>query len=94
MLSSTEIMVTWEEVPPIDQNGNIIMYEVQYEPLDTFGEQLQTQSTTVDASEMMAMLANLSESVMYNISVRAYTSVGAGPYSTGIVNMTQEAGEW
>ncbi len=39
-------------------------------------------------------LKMLEEYVEYNISVRAYTSVGAGPFSVGIVNQTLEAGKF
>ena len=39
------------------------------------------------------VLTGLEEFVQYNISMRAYTSTGSGPYSTGVVEMTDEAGE-
>ena len=90
--SSTEIMVTWDMVPAIDQNGIITMYEVRYEPLETFGGQIQTQTMTVQAPMMSVTLRNLQEFVNYNISVRAYTSVGEGPYSSGMTAMTQQDG--
>ena len=79
ILSSTEIQVSWEEVPAIDQNGIIIMYEVQYEPLETFGDQLSTNTT--NTTMLTTTLTDLEEYVEYNITVRAYTSVGPGPYS-------------
>ena len=37
-ISSTTVSMMWEEVPAMDQNGDIIMYEVMYTPLETFGE--------------------------------------------------------
>ena len=87
--SSTEIMVTWEEVLPIDQNGIITNYEVQYEPLQ-FMESLSTMF--VNTTDMAVNLTNLQEYVEYNISVRAYTSVGFGPFSTDIAERTFEDG--
>ena len=87
--SSTEIMVTWEEVLPIDQNGIITNYEVQYEPLQ-FMESLSTMF--VNTTDMAVNLTNLQEYVEYNISVRAYTSVGFGPFSTKITERTFEDG--
>ena len=78
-LSSTEIEVSWEEVPAIDQNGIITIYEVQYEPLETFGDQISTN--TINTTMLNTTLTDLEEYVEYNITVRAYTSVGPGPYS-------------
>ena len=82
-------MVTWEEVLPIDQNGIITIYEVQYEPLQ-FMESLSTLVT--NTTDMAVNLTNLHEYVEYNISVRAYTSIGFGPFSTEITEKTFENG--
>ena len=86
--SSTTIIVTWDIIPPIDQNGVITMYEVLYEPLETFGGAIQTQTRNVSGTEMSVVLTNLEEFVNYSISVRAYTSVGEGPYSDEIREKT------
>ena len=86
-LSSTSINVTWEEVPPIDRNGMITMYEVLYEPLETFG---QLSSGTGNTTDLFILLDELHPFVNYSISVRAYTSVGSGPYSDVVVETTQE----
>ncbi len=85
-------MVTWDMVPAIDQNGIITMYEVRYEPLETFGGQIQTLTMNVPAPMMSVTLRNLQEFVNYAISVRAFTSVGEGPYSVGMTAMTLEDG--
>ena len=84
-ISSTEIMVTWEEVLPIDQNGIITVYEVQYEPLQ-FMESLNTLVT--NTTDMAVNLTNIQENIEYNIIVRAYTSVGPGPYSDPVTERT------
>ena len=92
-LSSTEIEVSWEEVPAISRNGIIIMYEVQYEPLETFDEQISIETVNItDISILSTDLTGLEEYVEYTISVRAYTIVGPGPYSSGVVETTDEAG--
>ena len=80
----------WEDVTLVDQNGNVTEYGVMYEPLMTFGDQLNT--TIVNTTNLSIILNDLEEFVNYNISVRAYTSVGPGPYSDGIVRMTFEDG--
>ena len=84
--SSTTIRVLWEEVPAIDRNGVITMYEVQYEPLETFGGQISI--STVNTSMLSINLTDLQEFVDYTISVRAYTSAGPGPYSDPVTEMT------
>ena len=43
--SATSITVMWEEVPPLDQNGVITMYEVLYVPLETFDGTLSVNVT-------------------------------------------------
>ncbi len=89
VVSSTEIIVTWDTVPDVHQNGIITMYEVQYEPLETFDGQIRTQTVNVSAVMMIVTLQHLQEFVNYSISVRAYTSVGEGPYSSEVTAMTQ-----
>ena len=80
-------MVTWEEVLAIDENGIIINYEVRFEPLE-FTETLTTSS--VNTTNLIVLLSGLQEYVEYNISVRAYTSVGPGPYSDPVTERTLE----
>ena len=88
---STEILVTWEEVPAIDQNGIITMYEVEFMPLETFGDQIATNSVNITDPTMFNInLTGLEEYVEYNISVRAYTVIGSGPYSDPVTRRTLE----
>ena len=91
--SSTTIMVTWDSVPPIDQNGIITMYEVLYEPLETFGGAIGPMFMRVPGIQLSAVLSDVQEFVSYNISVRAYTSVGDGPFSDSMIVMTPEDGK-
>ena len=90
VLSSTEIQVNWTEIPEIEQNGIIIEYEVMYEPQMTFNDMLTT--TAVNTTNMFVTLTGLQEYVVYNISVRAYTNVGPGPFSVEIDRETLEDG--
>lgn len=89
--SPTSIIVRWEEVPPIDQNGIINGYELMYKPLDTFEGSLRSASISLPASSRGTTLFGLQENVCYNISVQAFTSVGPGPYSTPLTSVTDEA---
>ena len=83
-------MVTWDVVPPIDQNGVITVYEVLYEPMETFSGAIGP--LTVNVTKRSSLLTGLQEYVEYTISVRAYTSEGEGPYSVGVIERTLEAG--
>ena len=74
----------------MDRNGIIILYEVQYEPLMTFGGQLMTM--VMNTSNTSIVLGGLQEYVEYNITVRAYTSVGPGPFSPAVNYRTAEDG--
>ena len=75
---------------PIDQNGIIITYEVLFEPLETFGG--THLPSTINATAFEVVATDLRAYVNYNISVRAYTSVGSGSYSDPISNRTLEEG--
>lgn len=81
-------MVTWEDISLIDQNGVIILYEVLFEPLETFGGNISEQKH--NTTDLFATLMDLEEFVNYNISIRGYTIVGPGIYSVPIVVMTSE----
>ena len=88
-ISSTAIRVSWDTVPAIDQNGVITRYEVEYNQT-TFSEVSMYNTTTVNSTTLMMDLTGLEEYVEYSIRVRAYTSVGAGPYSNVVMETTQE----
>ena len=92
VVSSTEIVVTWDMVPPTDRNGVITMYEVFYQPLETFGGVIGSMTVNVTGLEMSTNLEDLQEYVNYTISVRAYTYVGEGPYSDGVTILTLKDG--
>ena len=91
--SSTSIMVTWGPVPEIDQNGIITVYEVMYQPMETFGDAIGTEMRNVSGLETSVVLDGLEEFVNYTISVQAYTSVGPGPESEQVTTRTNEDGE-
>ena len=92
VLSPTEILVTWDVVPLIDQNGIITLYEVLYVPLETFNETIQAITREVNGTEMSITLTDVQEFVNYTISVRAYTIMGEGPYSEEVMVTTLEDG--
>ena len=89
VLSSTEIMVTWQRVSAINESGIITNYEVEVDPLD-FDDILTT--ITVNTTNLSTVIADLQEYVEYNIIVRAYTTVGPGPFSEPVTARTFEDG--
>ncbi len=93
-LSPTSIAVTWMEVPLMEQNGVITAYEVFYLPLNHFSGLISSNSTHVSGSELSVTLLNLEEYVNYSVSVRAFASIGPGPFSEEEIELTLEAGEF
>ena len=87
--SPTSILVTWEDVLAINQNGIITGYQVEYSQ-STFGN--TTQNITV-GDVRSVLLIDLEEYVEYSIRVRASTTAGYGPYSEAIIERTLEDGK-
>ena len=81
--------MTWSEVRAIDQNGIITEYEVEYNQTTFYMDVNQT----VRVNSTSAPLTGLHEYVNYTVRVRAYTEVGAGPYSTAVTERTQQDSE-
>jgi len=91
--SSTAILVMWDPVAEIDRNGIITQYEVEFNQ-STCNEISTSNLTTTNGPQLMVELEGLEEYVQYTVRVRAYTSVGPGPFSATVVNRTLEDGEW
>ena len=91
VFSSTEILVFWNVVPELDQNGLIINCEVQLEPLDFTADIFVDSLNTTDL-RLLELATDLEEFVNYNFRVRTYTSVGPGPYSDPMTARTLEDG--
>ncbi len=89
IISPMEVEFSWLEVDLIHQNGIITVYEVDYQPLTDFGSE---DVTRVNTTNTTIVLMDLHESVQYNITVRAFTSVGGGPFSNPVASVTHEAG--
>ena len=86
VLSSTEIQVNWTAVPGRDQNGEIIMYDVCVKSQMTINRTVMRNNTNI-------ILSGLEEFEEYQISVRAHTRVGPGPYSAEVAATTLEDGK-
>ena len=86
-------MVSWDEVPPLDQNGVITAYEVMYIPLEIFNGMIGPDVRNVSSSKLSLTLEELEEFVNYTVAVRAFTRIGASDFSTFIVVQTLEDGK-
>ena len=84
--------MAWDPVPEIDRNGIITLYEVEYTQ-STFSGISSSNLNTTNGSQLMVELEGLEEYVEYSVRIRAYTSVGPGPFSVAVVNRTLEDGE-
>ena len=81
--------MSWSEVAAIDQNGEIVEYEVEYTQT-MFPSIPTTRNITVNTTT--ATLTGLQEYVEYSIRVRASTVIGPGPYSQPVNQRTLEDG--
>ena len=78
----------WEEVPEIDRNGIITFYEVRVDP----AEFQDVRYENLTGTDLVLVVDGLEEFVEYNFTVRAYTTVGPGPFSVITTNTTNQAG--
>ena len=84
--SSTSILVWWDEVPVVEQNGIITGYTIIYQ------SQTENHSGSVPAGpdNREKNITGLREYVDYNITVFASTVKGAGPSSPALVVRTDQ----
>ena len=83
--------MTWDGVSLIDQNGVIILYEVEYNQ-STFDDIEMSSTTTTD--NPFVVLTMLEEYTQYSLRVRAYTTEGPGPYSVVALETTMQDSEF
>ena len=76
--SPAYLIVRWETLSVADRNGVITAYEINY-----VGDEFDTDPHSVHASGIVTSLtlSGLEEYVVYDVKIRAYTSVGPGPFS-------------
>ena len=93
-LTLTSAMVMFEPFSAIDENGVLTTYEVLFEPTPAAGQDVGDDVlANVTVTEFSVIVEGLAENVLYNVTVRAYTAVGAGPFSAPPVQiMTNETG--
>ena len=87
------LAIAWTE--PVMPNGNIESYDVQYRGISSVNTVSSnfSQVQMLSVASTMALLQNLVPFSIYNISVRASTGAGPGPFSAKISVRTLEDGE-
>ena len=90
-LSPNQVTVQWGPVPEIDRNGIITHYKVVFNQ-NTINS-LPSDGFSFNDTEFSSTVGPLQPFILYTLSVRAYTSVGAGPFNpTSLVIMTNSSG--
>ena len=79
------INVSWDTFPEIDHNGILTDYEVQFNQTVATVSHPPTDTVQVPVNTTSVVLEGLGALLIYTITVRASTSVGAGPYNPGFV---------
>ena len=81
VISSTSILIQWNDVDCIDRNGNLTAYNVSYQPKNY--SQLSLSSITVSRS---LTVTNLIPRTNYTFQVAAVNTNGTGPSETIILS--------
>ena len=84
-ISSTSILVEWDAVPPVDRNGIITGYRLEYNTSD--GE---TSKQIGGPGTFTEILKGLNEFSVYNICMLAFTVKGDGPESCIVLSTDQD----
>ena len=85
-LNKTTFNISWAPLTREKSYGKVILYDVKQELLSR--GQLQkgfSSSTTINTTATFVVLYNLPLCSQYQVSVRAYTKTGPGPYSPPLV---------
>ena len=90
---SRRLTITWAE--PVITNGNVSSYDIQYRGISSVNAVSSnfSQVQMLSVASTIALLQNLVPFSVYNISVRASTGAGPGPFSAEISVRTLEDGE-
>ena len=86
-------MVTWKPVLVNETNGIITRYFIYVSAEEDFTFSMGNNNVSIDDPNVSEFLfTDLEEFVNYAFKILAFTSIGEGPTSPGVTNMTNEAG--
>ena len=87
-LNSTNINITWLELPREVAYGKVIRYEVRLTVVENCTKIQFAFHSTINKTITYVLVTGLSLCAKYEVSVRGYTAVGPGPYSRPVMVQT------
>lgn len=85
-MSSTRLLVAWEQLPDDQVNGILLGYKVTYRK---YGE-IDGRKQNVSAILNFTILGGLDKFTVYHVNVSAFTRVGNGPEANVTVSTDQD----
>ena len=89
--TATSITVTWQPLPPCEQNGVITNYTIAYRMEGR--TDMSFNEIVVDAANRMHVVESLTPYTNYTIKMAASTSVGRGEFGPNVTVLTNESSE-
>lgn len=85
-----ELSITWQPPPHKSWNGELLGYIVSWNEDGTIIANSSKTLTVKGSATTKLLLTGLKKFTRYDIAVRAFNSVSAGPVSTTVVGITKE----
>ena len=90
-VTATSITVTWQPLPPCEQNGDITNYTIAYRMEG--GMDMSFNESVVNAPNLTDVVESLTPYTNYTIKMAASTSVGRGGFGPNVTVQTNESSE-
>lgn len=81
LVNATAISLKWQSPPEDSINGALLFYQIIIRNFDSMNISHILANMSVEASSPHLLLANLTNSVTYSVSIAAATRIGIGVYS-------------
>ena len=88
-VTATSITITWQPLPPCEQNGVITSYIIAYRMEG--GMDMSFSEVVVDDTRLMHVVESLTPYTNYTIKMAASTSVGWGEFGPEMTVQTNES---
>ena len=84
-VNKTAFNISWAPLPREKSYGKVILYDVNPELFSRLTRRKRSaESGTINTTETFVVLYDLLLCSKYNVSVRAYTKAGPGPYGKAL----------
>ena len=88
-VTATSVTITWQRLPPCEQNGVITIYTIAYRMEG--GMDINFTKMVMDAANLTAVVTPLAPYTNYTIKMAASTSVGQGEFGREVTVQTSES---